>query len=106
MRSIDIHTHLVPQCMWNTLNAGNEWYGMKYNNAEQTQLFIKEGRVRAVNDRTRQTPEQRLADMDKEGTDTQVVSIHTQVFGQSKSGFSSAPTGPMTWTSTGRYPGC
>ncbi|MFQ6028802.1 MAG: amidohydrolase family protein [Dehalococcoidia bacterium] len=81
MRSIDIHTHLVPQCMWQAIDAGGDWYGMKYNNANRTELFIKEGRVRAINDRTRQTPEKRLEDMDKEGTDLQVVSVHTQVFG-------------------------
>ncbi len=81
MRSIDIHTHLVPQCMWNILNAGGEWYGMKYNNADKTELFIKEGRVRAIPTKVRYTPEQRLQDMDAEGTDVQVVSVHTQVFG-------------------------
>jgi len=81
MRSIDIHTHLVPQCMWNTLNAGGEWYGMKYNNADKTELFIKEGRVRGIPTKVRYTPEQRLEDMDAEGTDVQVVSVHTQIFG-------------------------
>jgi aminocarboxymuconate-semialdehyde decarboxylase len=81
MRSIDIHTHLVPQCLWNTIDAGGEWYGMKYNNSERTELFIKEGRVRAIAPRTRLTPQERLQEMDREGTDVQVVSVHTQVFG-------------------------
>ncbi len=65
MRSIDIHTHLVPQCMWNILNAGGEWYGMKYNNADKTELFIKEGRVRGIPNKVRFTPEQFLSKRNK-----------------------------------------
>ena len=26
MRNIDIHSHLLPQCMWEVLDSGQEWY--------------------------------------------------------------------------------
>ena len=29
MRNIDIHSHLLPQCMWEVLDSGQEWYGEK-----------------------------------------------------------------------------
>lgn len=67
--------------MWDTLNAGGEWYGIKYNNAEGSQLVGDGGKVRVVFPRTRYTPEERLEDMDKEGTDVQVVSVDPQIFG-------------------------
>ena len=30
MRHIDVHTHLMPQCMWKTIEGGNDWHGMRY----------------------------------------------------------------------------
>ena len=30
MRSIDIHAHVVPQCLWQAVGAGKEWYGTRY----------------------------------------------------------------------------
>ena len=61
MRSIDIHTHLTPQCFLRAMDAGREWHG------------IQPGTQR-VNPRGTWTPEQRLADMDSLGVDVQVVS--------------------------------
>ena len=28
MRTIDIHAHLMPQCLWRTVDAGNAWHGI------------------------------------------------------------------------------
>ncbi len=81
MRSIDIHAHFVPPSLWQTLDRGQEWYGMKYNNAEKTDLYIKEGNARRIHPSLLFTPEQRLEDMDAHGTEVQVVSVHTQIFG-------------------------
>ena len=27
MRTIDIHAHLMPQCFWNAVAGGGDWYG-------------------------------------------------------------------------------
>ena len=81
MRSIDIHSHLLPQCLWDTLDAGKEWYGMRYDNPEKTSLWVREGRSGGIHPKVRLKPEDRIKDMDAIGTDLQVVSVHTQIFG-------------------------
>jgi len=81
MKNIDIHAHLVPQALWKTLDSGNEWYGMRYNTSDKTQLFIKEGKIGVINPKAKLTPENRIKDMDEQNTDMQVVSIHTQILG-------------------------
>src|SRR6267142_4806791 len=67
MRSIDIHAHLMPQCLWRTVDSGGDWYGMRFD--------------RVPTPKVRFTPEERLRDMDAQGVDVQVVSIHTPLFG-------------------------
>jgi len=67
MRSIDIHAHLMPQCLWRTVDSGGDWYGMRFD--------------RVPTPKVRFTPEERLRDMDTQGVDVQVVSIHTPLFG-------------------------
>jgi len=82
VRSIDIHAHLVPQCLWRTVDAGGDWYGIRYHTAEKTSLFIREGKVGPIQTpKVRFTPEERLKDMDQQDTEVQVVSIHTQILG-------------------------
>lgn len=81
MRSIDIHAHMLPQCLFRALESGQEWYGMRYNTAAKTDLYIKEGRVGRIHPSLRFTPEERLQNMDAMGTEVQVVSVHTQIFG-------------------------
>ena len=82
MRSIDIHAHLVPQCLWRTVDAGGNWYGIRYHTAEKNSLFIREGKVGGIQTpKVRFTPEERLEDMDQQDTEIQVASIHTQILG-------------------------
>jgi aminocarboxymuconate-semialdehyde decarboxylase len=81
MRSIDMHAHMLPQCLWHRLESGQEWYGIRYNNQAKTELFIKPGRVGRIHPSLRFTPEERLQNMDALGTEVQVVSVHTQIFG-------------------------
>ena len=81
MRSIDIHAHLVPQCLWKALDAGGQWYGMRYHTPDRTSLFVKKGKVGRIAPKVRFTPQERLRDMDQQGTSVQVVSIHTQILG-------------------------
>jgi aminocarboxymuconate-semialdehyde decarboxylase len=81
MRSIDIHAHLVPQCLWQAIEDGGEWYGMRYETAEKNSLYISKGRTGRIAPRVKFTPEERIQDMDQQGTDVQVVSVHTQILG-------------------------
>lgn len=82
MRSIDIHAHLNPQSMWQTFADGKEWYGIKYEEGDPVGFMVHQGRRDPVNSpKVRFTPEERIKDMDEQGTDVQVVSIHTPLFG-------------------------
>ena len=81
MRSIDIHAHTFTPTMLRTLDAGQEWYGMRYNDDEKRSIFVREGKVVGIHPKCVYTPEERVADMDRLGTEVQVVAIHTPVFG-------------------------
>jgi aminocarboxymuconate-semialdehyde decarboxylase len=82
MRSIDIHAHLMPQCLWQTVSAGKEWYGMRYEAGEGAGVLVSQGKRSAVpSPKLRFTPEERIKDMEAQGTDVQVISIHTPLFG-------------------------
>jgi len=82
MRTIDMHTHLVPQCLWRTVDAGQPWYGLRAESGPGANTLVREGHhIHMPGAKMRFTPEQRLQDMDTEGTDVQVVSIHTPLFG-------------------------
>jgi aminocarboxymuconate-semialdehyde decarboxylase len=77
MRSIDIHAHLMPQCLWQTVGAGREWYGTRFEPGEGLGATVTNGKPsRIATPKVRFTPEERLADMDAQGVDMQVVSIH------------------------------
>ncbi|MGE3539854.1 MAG: amidohydrolase family protein [Candidatus Tectimicrobiota bacterium] len=82
MRTIDLHTHLVPQCLWRSVDAGQPWYGLQATPAPGASTLVRAGKqIHMPGAKMRFTPEQRLQDMDAEGTDVQVVSIHTPLFG-------------------------
>jgi aminocarboxymuconate-semialdehyde decarboxylase len=82
MRSIDIHAHLMPQCLWQTVTAGKDWFGMRYESGEGAGVLVSQGKRSAVpSPKLRFTPEERIKDMDAQGTDVQVISIHTPLFG-------------------------
>jgi aminocarboxymuconate-semialdehyde decarboxylase len=82
MRSIDIHAHLFPQCFWNTVNSGKDWYGVTLQSGEGPEATISdEKRDPLTTPKHQFTPEERLKDMDEQGVDVQVVSIATPLFG-------------------------
>jgi len=82
MRSIDIHAHLVPQGLWRTVATGGEWYGTRHEPGDGLGFTVTQGRrSRVTTPKVRFTPEERLADMDAQGVDVQVVSIHTPLMG-------------------------
>jgi len=81
MRTIDIHAHLMPQCFWRAIDAGTEWYGTRYEAGDGLGATVTGGkRMRLPSAKLRSTPEERLKDMDEQGVDVHVVSIHTPLF--------------------------
>ena len=81
MRHIDVHAHLAPQVLWQALDNGTDWHGMRHEAQGEAEFIVGHGKRILINSpKIRYTPEQRLADMDAEGTDVQVVSIHTPLF--------------------------
>jgi len=81
MRTIDIHAHLMPQCFWKTVDAGEAWYGARFEAGDPIGYTVQEGkRDRVSTPKLRWTPEQRLKDMDAQGVDVQVISIHVPLF--------------------------
>jgi aminocarboxymuconate-semialdehyde decarboxylase len=82
MRTIDIHAHLMPQCFWHTVDRGEAWYGMRYEQGEDRGWTVSPaGRNPVLTPKLRYTPEVRLQDMDAQGVDVHVVSLATPLFG-------------------------
>ena len=82
MRSIDIHAHVVPRSLWNAVEAKTEWYGFRHEPGDGLGTIVGAGkRTTLPTGKVRYTPEERLKDMDAQGTDVQVLSIHTPFFG-------------------------
>jgi aminocarboxymuconate-semialdehyde decarboxylase len=82
MRSIDIHAHLVPRGVWQTVGTKQQWYGFHHEPGDGLGSMVGNGkRTTFSSPKARFTPEERLKDMDAQGVDMQVVSIHTPFFG-------------------------
>ena len=82
MRTIDIHAHVVPRSLWQAADARREWHGFRHEPGEGLGTVIGNGkRTTFSSPKVRLTPEERLKDMDAQGVDVQVVSIHTPLFG-------------------------
>ena len=82
MRTIDIHAHLVPQSLWRAAEAGVPWHGYRHEPGDGLGTVVGGGRrIQFNSPKVRFTPEERLADMDAQGVDVQVISIHTPLFG-------------------------
>ena len=81
MRVIDVHAHLAPQVLWRAFEQGRDWHGMSHEARGEQEFIVGNGKRILINSpKIRYTPEERLADMDADGTDVQVVSIHTPLF--------------------------
>src|SRR5215208_1732378 len=82
MRTIDIHAHVVPSSLWRAVDAGREWFGFRHEPGEGLGSVVGGGQRTSFNSpKVRFTPEERLRDMDLQGVDVQVLSIHTPFFG-------------------------
>ena len=82
MRTIDIHAHLVPQSLWRAAAAGKDWYGYRHEAGQGLGVMVGNGKRTAFSSpKVRFTTDERLKDMDAQGVDVQVLSIHTPFFG-------------------------
>ena len=82
MPTIDIHAHLMPQCFWNAVGSGGDWFGMTYEPEPGNGFTVSNGKRDGVTSPLlRSTPEERLQDMDRQSVDVQVVSVATPLFG-------------------------
>ena len=78
MRTIDVHAHLVPQGVWQSA----EWYGYRHEPGDGVGTVVSAGkRTTFSSPKIRLTLEERIRDMDAQGVDVQVLSIHTPFFG-------------------------
>jgi aminocarboxymuconate-semialdehyde decarboxylase len=82
MKTIDIHAHLVPHSLWKAVDAGAEWYGFRQEAGDKLAAVAGGGKRNTFSSpKVRYTTQERLKDMDEQGVDVQVVSIHTPFMG-------------------------
>lgn len=82
MRTIDIHAHLVPRSLWKAVDTQTEWFGFRHQpGAGAGTVFCGDVRTDLTSPKVRYSPEERIKDMDAQGVDVQVLSIHTPFFG-------------------------
>ncbi|MDA0733389.1 MAG: amidohydrolase family protein [Chloroflexi bacterium] len=82
MRTIDIHAHLMPQCFWNAVAGGGNWYGMTHEPQPGNGFTVSNGKRDGVSSpMLRSTVEERIKDMDAQGVDVHLVSVATPLFG-------------------------
>ena len=66
----------------NTVDSGGEWHGLRLENGEGPSRLVGHNRhIPLAPPQLRYTPEERIRDMDQQGTDVQVVSIHMPIVG-------------------------
>ncbi len=81
MRSIDIHAHVTPQCLFRVVDSGESWHGIRLERDAQGQEVLLVGPQRSIiPPKGRWSPEQRMADMDSLGVDVQVVSTFSGIY--------------------------
>lgn len=82
MKTIDIHAHLVPRSLWRAVEAQQPWHGYCHQPGAAAGVVVGGGkRTELTSPKVRYTPEERIRDMDAQGVDVQVLSIHTPFFG-------------------------
>jgi aminocarboxymuconate-semialdehyde decarboxylase len=82
VKAIDIHAHIVPRSLWNAADARVEWHGFRHEPGEGLGTIVGGGmRTGFTSPKVRFSVEERLKDMDAQGVDVQVLSIHTPFVG-------------------------
>ena len=81
MRSIDVHAHLVPKRLLDTVQAGSDWHGLTLDKDDKGTDIIRNRAERfRLDGRLQWGPEQRITDMDSLGVDMQVVSVYPLLY--------------------------
>lgn len=82
MRTIDVHAHIVPRSLWKAIEEKREWFGYQHEPGAGLGTVVGCGmRTHFTSPKVRYTPDERLKDMDAEGIDIQVLSIHPPFYG-------------------------
>ena len=72
----------MPQSLWRAAEAGKDWYGYRHEAGQGLGVMVGNGKRTAFSSpKVRFTTDERLKDMDAQGVDVQVLSIHTPFFG-------------------------
>jgi aminocarboxymuconate-semialdehyde decarboxylase len=73
----------VPQALWRAADTGREWYGFRHEPGQGlgTMVGTNGKRTGFTSPKVRFITDERLKDMDAQGVDVQVVSVHTPFFG-------------------------
>lgn len=82
MRSIDVHAHYAPAIVYDTLEAGHEWHGMRMErDARGRQVLIRGTERKARKPRASWDIVRRIQDMNSIGVDVHVLSAQTWLYG-------------------------
>ena len=82
MRSIDIHAHYSPAVVYDALEAGRDWHGMRMErDARGRDVMIRGEQRKTRKPRAAWNVVQRIQDMDAMGVDVHVLSVQTWLYG-------------------------
>ncbi|MFQ6027846.1 MAG: amidohydrolase family protein [Dehalococcoidia bacterium] len=76
MKTINVHSHVLPPCFWNAVAREGHWRGAKVVTREGREYVDTMNRVAGpIDEKWRFTPEERIAHMDQQGVDIHVLSV-------------------------------
>ena len=76
MKVIDVHSHIVPPCFWNTNQKEGHWYGASLFTRDGVEFINATNRIAGpIDEKWKFTPEERMAFMDTQGIDVHVLSV-------------------------------
>jgi aminocarboxymuconate-semialdehyde decarboxylase len=82
MRSIDIHAHYSPRCVYETLEAGKSWHGLTLERREGgLQMLVRGQKSKARKPKASWDVAQRMQDMNSLGVDMHILSAQTFLYG-------------------------
>jgi len=82
VRSIDVHAHYSPAIVYETIEAGREWHGMRLDrDARGRQVMFRGDEKKTRKPKAAWDIVQRIQDMDSLGVDVHVLSIQSWLYG-------------------------
>ena len=81
LRTIDIHSHFIPESMWKTVDTGSDWFDIKFQEENGVGFTLSHlGKDQVPLPKLRFTAAQRIDDMNQQGVDMQVVSVAAPLY--------------------------